>query len=196
MINTNYQAYNPSFGASCAGKITIKAKNEAGKFVPKDARVAILNVNYFPDFRAIRKLSNFWERKTGGHIISSIFDYAQKDVAKVNENYPYRVYYAVTTQDGDLKKLDPKKILGIATVLEKDNAKNHTVSWLQVNPFYNYSAKGHQRKYKNIGEQLIKFIREYGGKPLETNAEDDTVNFYKKIGFTPFTNEKYHMYMN
>lgn len=111
-------------------------------------------------------------------------------------------FYAVTTQDNNFDKLEPKKVQSLSLVEDFSELKLSYLKLLQVNPksmspkngslfsrfVKNLSIKLNLSltapKYKSVGAETIKGIREEIDKEnaLTLHSAFDARGFYKKIG--------------
>ena len=199
MISTNYNTPSPAFCAHRVGEVIIRKLSKGGEYLPSEANVVELIPRYVPDFKLIETVADTWARKKGGHIVSDIYHEACKIAKRTDKDWEYKRIFAITTETVEkgkkIKKLDPKKIQGLASWVERNGKRNY-LSWLQSNPATNHYEKG-PHPYAGVGKKLLMFIRNFGEKPMEFNSAKDAVDFYKKIGcYRPYENSKYFMYLD
>ena len=202
MYISKYDSNSPNFNARFINTTNVLARAKDGHMYPKEVSVIELKDRYIPDVKVLEKIADNWSKQKSGFIASDIYNESVNAAKAAYESDKTHVVYAITSEkfkgnNQKIKKLDPQKILGIATTIEREKDIRDYLSCLQVNPKYNVYAK-ETPEFKKIGNALVKFIRNYREKPLEITAANEAVGFYEKIGcYRPFPKEsKYKFYLD
>ena len=170
-----------SFTARFVKNTTVKKLDKAtGDY--KDKKVAIVELDQKDekDLDSLSKISKNWNIN-GGVFVGCIYGDAKKN--KLPEDVIKEHYYAITTQRGGYKNLNPKKVLGL-NMFSEMNAPYDDLTWLETKPTTSVKISS-ARKYKNIGSAMIDFLtKEYSQKPIHVYSAEDAIMFYRNNGFT------------
>ncbi len=145
---------------------------------PQEVSIVELNPKDKKDVRTLAETSCKWENVASG-FSSEIYNEALKP--KMYPDIAAEHYLALTTQNKDYKNLDTSKILGLVLFSETYDTENQ-LNWLQVNPTTN-KKNSSKRTFKNVGTELVNYIKSITDKPIYVQSADDAIPFYKKNGF-------------
>ena len=152
---------------TCVRKFSPTAKN----FVPYEVSFAEINPYSRKDLKALKKLTKTWGDKS----------YYAKTIYSLNKSNPNLKTYVLTEQETDFKKLDPKKILGIAQ-MRKESSDLYCIDFLETKPELQKTNK--ERNYKRIGSRMLHcFKKTFFDKTLKVDYIFDEIQFYINNGF-------------
>lgn len=170
-----------SFKANYLKTVTIPCLPKPGIEQEKDVSIVELNTSDKIDMRALRTVADLWDNKANTYAYSI---YKRADIYNPDADEHRTHYIALTMQNYDYKKLDPKKVLGLVEVEEKDGPENE-INYIQVDPSNNSDDSPYSRRCKKVGTTLLDYIKErYSDKQIYVNSSYSAVDFYKKNGFT------------
>ena len=173
---------NVSFKASIVNYATIIKKDKItqmesdyiGSFVELDK-------NNKDDYRALKDVASKWERGVS-YAMDILDNFAfERSGKNIINNGKYR-YFALTTNNKPFKKLKPESILGVASIIERDD-KPFTLQHLQVHPEHTNLAEN--RGFRHIGESIAKSIQNLIKSNILNlySSSDEATAFYKKMNF-------------
>jgi len=173
---------NISFTSQLTKNMTIQCRNGASNCSDKSVSIVELDRHDSRDLDALYAIGEDWS-KQGFNYAPCIFTSAASDkdesdwMDKIKEHY-----IALTLQEDNFDKLDPKKILGLSLLSEYKY--DNEIDFLQVKPTNSYSKVGTERKYKKIGTTMLDYIKSISQtKPIYVNSAVDAVDFYEMNDF-------------
>lgn len=167
-----------NFKASFLKTVYIPQKVSDLNYKNQEVSIVELDPKNQKDVMALAETVCKWESIAPG-FSSEIYNEALKP--KMYPDIVAEHYLALTTQNKDYKNLDANKVLGLALFSETMDSENQ-LNWLQVNPTTN-KKNSTERKFKNIGTELVNYMKQITDKPIYVQSADDAVPFYKKNGF-------------
>lgn len=177
MINNNYNGYTPSFGAKCITTAKVKKLKEGYRYVDRKVSFVELEFNNPNDLAAIRKVENNWK---GARFTDQIRgDFERGAQRGQSQDVPYKAY-ALTLQQGNYKKLNHKKILGIIDVTQFPEILS--IERMEVKPSIRNTETP---KVKRAGSAMLDSIKSIYSKDKEirTQVIPGTEDFYKSNSF-------------
>lgn len=168
-----------NFGANHIKNVNI-SKRYYSKYKPCKVSLIKMDTNNEKDMRAIDKTAILWENS----LTAFVHDDIKKSIRKNNTAEHIQVY-ALTTQDKNFDKLNPKKILGMMELID-NHANDKKIDVLQTNTDYIFNKKINNKPlYKHIGKKLIQYVKkEFSDKNnIIVHPVKTAVAFYKKMGF-------------
>jgi len=167
-----------NFTANQVHQTTIPRKLSWRNYADSAISIVELDSKNDADIDAIIKTERNWTNNGGQYIHHFCRDFVENhryvDIEKEH-------YYALTTQNADFNKLNPKNILGVLMFSESKNFENE-ITWLEVDPATRKSA-GRNREYKEVGKRLVEYIlNKYKEKDIFVQSAKDAIKFYKKLG--------------
>ncbi len=167
-----------NFKASFLKTVYIPKKVSDSNYKKQEVSIVELDPKNKKDVMALAETACKWENVAPGYS-SEIYNEALK--TKMYPDVIAEHYYALTRQNEDYENLSADKILGLALYSEKNDIHNE-LNWLQVNPETN-KKNSTERKYKNIGTELVNYIKQIADKPIYVQSADDAMKFYEKNSF-------------
>ena len=167
-----------SFKANYVDNATIKKYNK-NKCENHSVVIVELDQKNENDVKSLKKTSKTWENhRTFASKIYEDFLFNHK----FNQNCDDKVF-ALTEQKSNYEALEPKSILGLVKVSDKNSDPNVVyIDYLQTDPRHKTFAN--DRKYKKIGKALIDYIKTaYEKKTLILFPEFNSIGFHEKMGF-------------
>ena len=158
-------------------KYSVKAwSNAKNKYMDKPVRLVKVDYDSEMDYEALKTLSKLWSQED--NFIDTIL--AKLLYSRRNKKAPRSEVYLLTLQKKVFKKLDPKKILGIAETTTID--KTSSLDYIQSRPDSMYGKP--DRKFSKIGDVLTEYIiKKFGRNNLYGHSKRDKIPFYKRHGF-------------
>ena len=185
MINgiNNYNS-NLAFGAGFRQNSFILKDIGNGLRDMQKVKIVEFNPRKYTDILALQKISRIW----GEYFNPAIPDFSHQIAEDARLIYNGKGIgegtcriLGLTTQKTSISKVYPDKMLGLAELKTFDGVDNKPdcLVWLQTKPANVNMADG-QGKYIHIGKALLKFIREFSGKDIESAVTKSSIPFYKK----------------
>ena len=158
-----------SFKAKFVNNSIVQARKPNGRYGEKEVSLVKLCHNK-ADQNSLQDASIKWK---AGYLESILIDYFQPTHRKIT-------IYALTEQEGNFKKLQPEKILGLIDV--KEDEKYYKIHYLQTRPDCIRSKRN--KPFKGIGASLMKsIITLKQDKNIYLNSVKEAIDFYKKFKF-------------
>lgn len=170
---------NINFTANLITNMTVLKRNNEGVYSPSEISVIELDKNKEKDKEALHDTVVDWYYDNARYIYDIYYE-AEKDYDYPDVDQEH--FYAITEQSDNFDNLEHEKILGLMLFSEtKLNADE--INFLQVKPAMN-RKQGYNRKYKNVGQAFIDFLKETKNKKtIMVRSVPEMVEFYKKQYF-------------
>ena len=127
------------------------------------------------DINAIVSTAKAWKDQTFAGAIAQRAMYIVNGILNKDTNH----VYVLTTQQSNLKKMKPGKILGMAHM--SCEPEENELKFFQVNPKQKYGAS--KREYKHIGTGILNSLKELYKNSIELSSTYQAAEFYEKQGF-------------
>ncbi len=157
--NVNIQKYNPKT------HLYRDAKTSLVEFEPDN----------YSDMMAIISTVREWKGQMFAGAIAQRASYIADGILNKDINH----IYLLTTQQSNLEKLKPGKILGMAHMSSGLGASE--LKFFQVNPKLKHGAP--RPEYKHIGTGILNSIKELYKSPIELTSSYQAAKFYERQGF-------------
>ena len=157
--NVNIQKYNPK------SHLYTDAKASLVEFEPENSS----------DMMAIISTVKEWKEQLFAGAIAQRASYIAHGILNKDINH----IYLLTTQQTNLDKIKPGKILGMAHISRGPGTNE--LEFFQVNPKLKHGAT--KREYKHIGTGILNSLKELYKSPIELTSSYQAAEFYEKQGF-------------
>ncbi len=177
-----------TFTSQFKKNMIIQTRDGSSNYCDKTVSVVELDRKNNHDIDTMFAIGDNWSKQGFNYaqsiLISAISDEDETDwTDKLKEHY-----IAMTLQDDNFEKLDPKKVIGLS-LLSEYNYDNE-INYLQVKPTNSYSKVGEKRKYKKIGTAMLDYMKSISEqKPIFVNSALEAVNFYTMNDFKRVSEE-------
>ena len=131
------------------------------------------------DLQSLHDANNMWKEKS--HYLPGIYGHFTDWTDDIQDKF----FYALTTQDKKIKKLDPSQILGFVELADRGLRCRH-VNYMETVPVYSHDYEG-VREYKGVGTGMIKSLMKMPllQKLSLTPNSLKVIDFYEKTGMKP-----------
>lgn len=178
MITNNYPQI--TFGAKFINHATInKLDSVTNKYTPK--KVSFAEFDPKNDYAALDSgVRRYWG-----------YEYISDEILKEAELLHYgdldskeHKVYILTEQNGNLKKLAPDKIIGLAKINEIFPGEIF-INWFQVRPdiAFKKTSENSPRSIEHVGKAIINSLKNIYQKSIRLSSTFNAANFYEKHGF-------------
>lgn len=174
---------NPiSFCANYKSFATILSGNNKNR-KEEQVFIAELDKDNGNDIEAMLEASLLWDKENNNNLSSILSDFVKDIDEKPDVNADHCL--VLTLQNNDFGTLDAEKILG--AILFSEQEFSNEINWFQVEPKNNHFSSENERKYRKIGDSLLKYLlSNFKSKRICVNSTPDAIKFYQKYGFKPY----------
>jgi len=173
-----------SFKANYIRPATILSNNN----VPKTVSFVRLDPECVSDMEAVRDVANNWRHST-----TFLLDILEEmnDCTDFFEHMGKK-FFAITRQEDNFEYLTPKKVLGLAEIIQQDSSNSFKLKFLQVHPEHTAQTRKHKpSEFKGIGTAILDALTEiFPNKNIKGEATAEALDFYLGYGFQK-TGEKH-----
>lgn len=173
---------NVQFGARFISPANIKFKAPNGKWEKTGVSFIKFEPNKKADVAILHEISDIWGDK---NLSAAVVDEAEILRGKAQ-------IYALTSQDKNFDKINPRQILGLMTTDKIKKGEDVEVFKIGTNPMFAYEQNHKDRTLKHIAKSMVESLRSFVGSKSKNSevfsryAESESeAKFLKRIGLEP-----------
>ena len=152
--------------------------DKSGQYNNKQVSFVKVNPHSKLDFNSVVDVGDLWDEANHNYVKSML------NHSSIIKDAEVRNVYILTEQEGNYRKVVPKKVLGMIEITSRNDYDE--INFIQTHPNLVYGKKS--RKYKGIGLAMLDLANELSeGKKIVLNAVRNAVSFYEKYGFKKIT---------
>ena len=178
---------NTQFGARFISSPSVMTKLENGKWMQDKVNFVKLNTSSHSDLKTLKDVITLW----GGQNLSKAISEEAHILGKESN------VYALTTQVGHFKKLNPKDVLGLITTGDvKTKESSVEVFKVGTDPIFAYEQNRRSRNVKHIAKAMFQEVigmlhKNDNVKNVNVHIEAGDERFLSRLGFKPYSIDQY-----
>lgn len=170
-----------NFRANLISPVMVKKTQDYKNYSPQTVSFVEMEPASKADLKAMNKTMKNWGGNNYAWDIYNFFvESAEMQDRFEPEGEDKKRFFAITSQNSDLKNLVYDKILALALVIDQESSI--ILDFLQVDPDHDYFSLS--PSYKGIGSAVVNALKNmFLEKDILLKSVPSAIEFYEKLGF-------------